>query len=79
MGNYLSQDPIGLDGGNPTLYGYVKDVNSWVDVFGLYLRRPYIRKSTRVAVEGIAEGEYHLGTKMAMNFGERKPKQKQKD
>ena len=35
MGNYLSQDPIGLVGGNPTLYGYVKDVNSWVDPLGL--------------------------------------------
>jgi RHS repeat-associated protein len=34
-GNYLSQDPIGLAGNNPTLYGYVKDPNSWVDVFGL--------------------------------------------
>jgi uncharacterized protein RhaS with RHS repeats len=32
---YLSQDPIGLAGNNPTLYGYVKDVNSWVDVLGL--------------------------------------------
>mgnify|MGYP000976208960 CR=1 FL=1 len=32
---YISQDPIGLAGGNPTLYGYVKDVNSWVDIFGL--------------------------------------------
>jgi uncharacterized protein RhaS with RHS repeats len=32
---YLSQDPIGLAGNNPTLYGYVRDVNSWVDVFGL--------------------------------------------
>jgi uncharacterized protein RhaS with RHS repeats len=32
---YLSQDPIGLAGNNPTLYGYVKDINSWVDVFGL--------------------------------------------
>jgi uncharacterized protein RhaS with RHS repeats len=31
---YLSQDPIGLWGGL-TLYGYVKDVNSWVDMFGL--------------------------------------------
>jgi uncharacterized protein RhaS with RHS repeats len=30
---YLSQDPIGLAGGNPTLYGYVEDVNSRVDVF----------------------------------------------
>jgi hypothetical protein len=35
---YLSQDPIGLAGNNPTLYGYVKDINSWVDVFGLASR-----------------------------------------
>jgi RHS repeat-associated protein len=34
-GMYLSQDPIGLAGNNPTLYGYVSDPNSWVDVFGL--------------------------------------------
>jgi RHS repeat-associated protein len=34
-GMYLSQDPIGLAGNNPTLYGYVQDPNSWIDVFGL--------------------------------------------
>jgi RHS repeat-associated protein len=34
-GSYISQDPIRLAGGNPTLYGYVKNVNSWVDCFGL--------------------------------------------
>ena len=34
-GTYISQDPIGLAGGNPTLYGYVKDSNWWVDRFGL--------------------------------------------
>jgi RHS repeat-associated protein len=34
-GIYLSQDPIGLAGNNPTLYGYVKDVNSWIDSSGL--------------------------------------------
>ena len=34
-GMYISQDPIGLAGGNPTLYGYVCDPNGWVDVFGL--------------------------------------------
>ena len=34
-GAYISQDPIGLAGGNPTIYGYVKDSNWWVDVFGL--------------------------------------------
>ena len=34
-GMYLSQDPIGIEGENPTLYGYVKDSNTWVDIFGL--------------------------------------------
>jgi len=35
LGQYITQDPIGLAGGNPTLYGYVGDPNSWVDPFGL--------------------------------------------
>lgn len=35
VGNYISQDPIGLAGGNPTLYGYVPDPTIWLDVFGL--------------------------------------------
>ncbi|UTC66584.1 RHS repeat-associated core domain-containing protein [Treponema sp. OMZ 791] len=26
-GSYISQDPIGLAGGNPTIYGYVFDSN----------------------------------------------------
>jgi RHS repeat-associated protein len=33
-GSYISQDPIGLNG-DSALYGYVRDVNSWVDIFGL--------------------------------------------
>ena len=32
---YISQDSIGLAGNNPTLYAYVSDANSEVDVFGL--------------------------------------------
>ena len=35
MGMYISSDPIGLAGNNPTLYGYVQDVNTWLDWFGL--------------------------------------------
>jgi RHS repeat-associated protein len=34
IGNYLSQDPIGLLGGS-RLYGYVHDTNNWLDEFGL--------------------------------------------
>jgi RHS repeat-associated protein len=34
-GNYITQDPIGLAGNNPTLYAYVRDPNTWVDIFGL--------------------------------------------
>ncbi|WP_318580830.1 RHS repeat-associated core domain-containing protein [Flavobacterium columnare] len=34
-GTYISQDPIGLLGNNPTFYAYVHDSNSWVDPFGL--------------------------------------------
>jgi RHS repeat-associated protein len=34
IGSYISQDPIGLNGG-ATLYAYVHDPNSWIDLFGL--------------------------------------------
>ncbi len=34
-GTFISQDPIGLEGGNPNLYGYVEDTNTWIDPAGL--------------------------------------------
>jgi RHS repeat-associated protein len=34
-GVYICQDPFGLAGDNPNMYGYVFDVNQEVDVFGL--------------------------------------------
>ncbi|MGG5508267.1 RHS repeat-associated core domain-containing protein [Myroides sp. C6-3] len=37
-GLYISKDPIGLAGNNPTFYAYVWDSNGQVDVFGLDLR-----------------------------------------
>ena len=37
QGNYISQDPIGLAGNNPTLYGYVNDINLCLDLFGLVI------------------------------------------
>ena len=39
-GQYISQDPIGLAGGNPTLYGYVGDTNGQTDVLGLACNAP---------------------------------------
>jgi RHS repeat-associated protein len=36
IGAYLSQDPIGLAGGNPSFYSYVSDTNSWTDILGLF-------------------------------------------
>ena len=35
LGQYTQQDPIGLAGGNPTLYGYVFNPTLRIDVFGL--------------------------------------------
>lgn len=34
-GGYISQDPIGLASGNPTLYSYTQNTNFLVDVLGL--------------------------------------------
>ena len=39
IGNYVSQDPIRLMGNNPTLYGYVGDLNKWADLFGLKCKK----------------------------------------
>ncbi|SDE28252.1 RHS repeat-associated core domain-containing protein [Riemerella columbipharyngis] len=39
MGCYISQDPIRLEGNNPTLYAYVVDSNLWFDIFGLRIYR----------------------------------------
>ena len=36
LGQYITQDPIGLDGNNPTLYAYVPDSNTQIDPLGLW-------------------------------------------
>ncbi|MDQ7738070.1 hypothetical protein HUK48_12070 [Prevotella corporis] len=51
-GNYISQDPIGLAGGNPTLYGYVFDPNIQIDPFGLDILYHYTNQS---GMEGILQ------------------------
>jgi RHS repeat-associated protein len=39
IGGYVNQDLIGLAGNNPTLYTYVKNTNTWIDIFGLTPKR----------------------------------------
>ena len=34
-GCYISQAPIGLLSGESNFYAYVKDTNTWFDIFGL--------------------------------------------
>ena len=52
IGNYISQDPIRLAGNNPTLYGYVEDLNNWVDIFGLKCKSPNGYKTGDVDIHG---------------------------
>ncbi|MCH4245390.1 PAAR-like domain-containing protein [Acinetobacter gerneri] len=54
IGRFISHDPIGLLGGE-NHFQYAPNPVEWVDLLGLAkLRRPYIRKSTRQAVESKA-------------------------
>ena len=39
-GMYISQDPIGLVGNNPTLYGYTIDSNTMIDLWELDCELP---------------------------------------
>ena len=51
IGNYICQDPIRLAGNNPTLYGYVGDSNSRLDLFGLSGRGGTIHRSIQDQLE----------------------------
>ena len=59
-GSYISQDPIGLAGSNPTLYGYVRDTNSWVDPLGLNGIGPWGEKVAAKYLHG--QGHKILGS-----------------
>lgn len=51
-GRYISQDPIGLAGGD-NLYAYVHNVNSWLDPFGL-------SKQSCSGAKGVSQAEKDL-------------------
>ena len=72
-GTYISQDPIGLAGNNPTLYGYVGDCNKWFDLFGLDYFYQLIRHD-KVVYNGITKNPVkdriadHIGVKDFTEF-----------
>ena len=57
-GSYISQDPIGLAGNNPTLYAYVEDINSFFDISGLSDCKifPWSSKSVSNAAKDLESG-----------------------
>ena len=50
MSGYVSQDPIKLFGGTPTLYSYIHNSNLWLDIYGLSLGGGY--NGTRSSMNG---------------------------
>ncbi|WP_024470285.1 RHS repeat-associated core domain-containing protein [Treponema pedis] len=83
-GAYISQDPIGLAGKNPTIYGYVFDSNIEIDPLGLNVGDPYgakltehLRQASKYGQGGIKELEngrirYYDNIKIADKYGEMK-------
>ena len=72
-GTYISKNPIGLAGNNPTLYGYVGDCNKWFDLFGLDYFYQLI-KHDKVVYNGITKNPVkdriadHIGVKDFTEF-----------
>jgi hypothetical protein len=58
-----------LVGGNPTFYGYVKDVNSWVDILGLKLLLPNAPSYAGVYHIVGVNGDKYVGS--SVNIAER--------
>ncbi|WP_312507671.1 RHS repeat-associated core domain-containing protein [Lysinibacillus sp.] len=59
QGNYTQIDPIGLAGGNPTLYGHVSDTNIWIDIFGLSCTKE-LKKNMNKANKELAKTEGYM-------------------
>ena len=54
-------------GNNPTLYSYVSDTNTWIDVFGLFLVDPQFVYYSQDSIKGVfKDGSSLEGTISAM-------------
>lgn len=66
-GLYLSQDPIGLDGGG-AFYAYVHDSNGWIDPFGLVKAPSTVPNSSGVyTLTNATTGEAYVGSGLNAN------------
>ncbi len=66
MGGYVSQDPIGLAGGNPSLYGFVSDPTTGYDLLGLAATNSvYVLKDADGTIKYIGITERAPATRMA--------------
>ncbi len=75
MGSYLSQDPIGLNGGTTNLYGYVHDPNTWTDILGLYKTVTFpqdkVISQVTIKMQGKREWDYRAANEAASITGVR--------
>ncbi|WP_185145242.1 RHS repeat-associated core domain-containing protein [Apibacter muscae] len=55
-GQYISKDPIGLEGNNPNMYAYVYDSNTEVDLFGLNAK-PEVAKDFEARIAKMSPSE----------------------
>ncbi len=58
-GTYISQDPIGLEGGMPNMYSYVHDSNAWIDPLGL--KKYVVYQAPVLDANGKATGKIYTG------------------
>lgn len=61
IGNYISQDPIRLAGGD-NFYAYVHNPNAWIDVFGLMPWGEFMNGASATITAGNKTGTYHSST-----------------
>ena len=72
QGQYTQQDPIGLAGGNLTLYGYVYDTNIGVDCFGLSNTPLDFNQAMNQVLEWLESRGFRAEAATLGRFGKRK-------
>ena len=72
QGQYTQQDPIGLAGGKPTLYGYVYDTNIGVDCFGLSNTPLDFNQAMNQVLEWLESRSFRAEAATLGRFGKRK-------